>query len=52
MRCDWLVFAFLVALGWAMPAPVTRRQQFGALVCIVLLVLMSLALFGVLPGLR
>ncbi len=45
---DWLVFAFLIALGWVLPAPATRKQWVGAIICIVLLVLMLMVLVGVL----
>lgn len=41
---DWLVFVFLVVLGWVVPAPVTRRQQIVGVVCLVLLVLMAFTL--------
>ncbi len=41
---DWLVWLFLLALGWAMPTPVTTRQRVGAGICLALLFIMLVAL--------
>lgn len=41
---DWLVFVFVVALGWVVPPPVTTRQKVGAAVCFAALVLMLVCL--------
>jgi len=38
---DWLVFAFLLVLGFLVPHPMTQRQMFGCVVLVVLLVLMA-----------
>lgn len=45
---DWLVFVFLVVLGWVLPTPVTTRQKVASVVLLVLLVVMGLVLVGVL----
>jgi hypothetical protein len=38
---DWLVFAFLLTLGFVVPHPMTQRQTLGCVVLVVLLVLMA-----------
>ena len=52
MRFDWLVFVFLCVLLVLVPQPITKLQWAAFVVAVVLLVLMSLALFGVLGGMR
>lgn len=39
---DWLVFAFLLVLGFVvLPRPMTQQQTFGCVLLVVLLVLMA-----------
>lgn len=56
MRLDWLVFAFccvvLTLLSTLLPSPATQGQRIAMVAGVVVLVLMGLALFGVLGGLR